>query len=53
MNITTMAAELVMQDLIDCLLAEDFFGREPLPLLTASRVMAIKARWWFGNTPRV
>ncbi|AZD16040.1 IucA/IucC family protein [Pseudomonas chlororaphis] len=37
MNFTTMAAELVMQDLIDCLLAEDFFGREPLPLLTASQ----------------
>lgn len=32
MNFTSLAADLVMQDLVDCLLAEDFFGREPLSL---------------------
>ncbi|MCF5714170.1 AcsA protein [Pseudomonas tremae] len=30
MNVTSLAADMVMQDLVDCLLAEDFFGREPL-----------------------
>lgn len=29
MNFTTMAAEVVMQDLIDCLLAEDFLAENP------------------------
>ncbi|KAF2394004.1 IucA/IucC family protein [Pseudomonas frederiksbergensis] len=33
MNFTTMAADRVMQDLVDCLLAEHFFGTEPLNLL--------------------
>lgn len=32
MNFTTMAADRVMQDLVDCLLAEHFFGTEPLNL---------------------
>jgi siderophore synthetase component len=32
MNFTTMAADRVMQDLVDCLLAEHFFGTEPLKL---------------------
>ncbi|RMS18872.1 IucA/IucC family protein [Pseudomonas syringae] len=32
MNFTSLAADLVIQDLVDCLLAEDFFGREPLSL---------------------
>jgi siderophore synthetase component len=33
MNFTTMAADRVMQDLVDCLLAEHFFGNEPLNLV--------------------
>lgn len=33
MNFTTMAADRVMQDLVDCLLAEHFFGTEPLNLV--------------------
>ncbi|KPA91353.1 siderophore synthetase component [Pseudomonas asplenii] len=33
MNFTSRAADLVMQDLVDCLLAEDFFGSEPLNLV--------------------
>ncbi|MGF6109329.1 IucA/IucC family protein [Pseudomonas frederiksbergensis] len=33
MNFTTMAADRVMQDLVDCLLAEHFFGTEPLNLM--------------------
>lgn len=32
MNFTSHAADLVMQDLVDCLLAEDFFGQENLAL---------------------
>lgn len=34
MNFTAMAADRVMQDLVDCLLAEHFFGTEPLNLAT-------------------
>ncbi|MHB2248004.1 IucA/IucC family protein [Pseudomonas fitomaticsae] len=37
MKFTTQAADIVMQDLIDCLLAEDFFGREPLSILSAGQ----------------
>lgn len=37
MNFTSLAADLVMQDLVDCLLAEDFFGREPLRLQDSSQ----------------
>jgi siderophore synthetase component len=37
MNFTSLAADMVMQDLIDCLLAEDFFGSEPLPLLSTAQ----------------
>ncbi|WP_213936763.1 IucA/IucC family protein [Pseudomonas sp. dw_612] len=33
MNFTTMAADRVMQDLVDCLLAEHFFGTELLNLV--------------------
>ncbi|NVZ29416.1 AcsA protein [Pseudomonas gingeri] len=33
MNFTALAADIVMQDLIDCLLAEDFFGDQPLNLV--------------------
>ncbi|NWC07570.1 AcsA protein [Pseudomonas agarici] len=33
MNFTALAADIVMQDLVDCLLAEDFFGNQPLNLL--------------------
>lgn len=36
MNFTTMAADRVMQDLVDCLLAEHFFGTEPLNLMAPS-----------------
>ena len=32
MNFTSHAADLVMQDLVDCLLAEDFFGGDNLNL---------------------
>jgi siderophore synthetase component len=37
MNFSALAASMVMQDLIDCLLAEDFFGREPLSLLAPAQ----------------
>ncbi len=37
MNLTTMAAESVLQDLVDCLLAEQFFGAEPLVLTPAAQ----------------
>ncbi|WP_407310649.1 IucA/IucC family protein [Pseudomonas sp. nanlin1] len=37
MNLTTMAAESVLQDLVDCLLAEQFFGAEPLALTPAAQ----------------
>lgn len=36
MNFTAMAADNVMQDLVDCLLAEHFFGTEPLNLVAPS-----------------
>ena len=36
MNFTAMAADKVMQDLVDCLLAEHFFGTEPLNLVAPS-----------------
>lgn len=36
MNFPTMAADKVMQDLVDCLLAEHFFGAEPLNLVAPS-----------------
>ncbi|VVO17597.1 IucA/IucC family protein [Pseudomonas fluorescens] len=37
MNLSTMAADKVMQDLLDCLLAEHFFGTEPLHLVTPAQ----------------
>lgn len=40
MNTTTMAADTVLQDLVDCLLAEDFFGSAPLQLVEAAQWQA-------------
>ncbi|MFZ6045357.1 IucA/IucC family protein [Pseudomonas sp. CR3202] len=37
MNFTSLAADMVMQDLIDCLLAEDFFANDTLPLVDGAQ----------------
>ncbi|MFC5695535.1 IucA/IucC family protein [Pseudomonas sp. GCM10022186] len=37
MNFTSLAADMVMQDLIDCLLAEDFFANDSLPLVDGAQ----------------
>jgi siderophore synthetase component len=48
------AADIVMQDLVDCLLAEQFFGSEPLPLVDVGvwRQAHPKAPALAGLTPQ-
>lgn len=41
MTITTTAADAVLQDLLDCLLAEAFFGSAPLQLVAAAHWQAL------------
>ncbi|RON45235.1 IucA/IucC family protein [Pseudomonas frederiksbergensis] len=58
MNFTTMAADRVMQDLVDCLLAEHFFGTEPLNLLASAAdqpftgLSAEQRIWEWHNEPQ-
>ncbi|MGV8842730.1 MAG: IucA/IucC family protein [Pseudomonas sp.] len=50
MNLSTMAADRVMQDLLDCLLAEHFFGNEPLQLIKPTQWQAAQPLPFTGLT---
>ncbi|KAA0975552.1 IucA/IucC family siderophore biosynthesis protein [Pseudomonas sp. ANT_H12B] len=58
MNFTTLAADRVMQDLVDCLLAEHFFGTEPLNLAAPAAdqpftgLSAEQRIWEWHNEPQ-